>query len=779
MSGDGFHSARWAALVFAALALAGPAYAQTATVSGFISDSTDGQALEGATVALYPFADGFDAAPAYGTASNPDGLHLLTRILPGRYLLQVSFIGYRTHRDTLDLAAAEVHTLTLALVPETEVLQEVRVESERLSRLAPVTAGHQRIRPEEIELVPAPDLSADLATYLTTLPGIVTTGDRGGQFFVRGGEPSQNLVLLDGMILYQPFHVLGFYSAFPADVIDHVDLYAGGFGAKYAGRLSSVIDVAARPGNNRRVAGMASASPFVSALRLEGPLVPGHASWLVSARESFIDRTDERLYGEEMPFRFGDAFGKVQASLGPRHRLSLALLRTHDRGTLVREVADERAQELRWTNSGGSLRWLLLPRTLPVAAEVTLSRSRHEMQQGQPGEPARTTMVRNTRVALDATFAEGAFFGGATTLAGWDVVFAHARNDLGGLFQNVEDAGIPVPSFGLYAEPTYDVGGGLRVTPGLRLQWYNVRHGLYLEPRLRAVWQQGIHQVSGALGLYRQQLIGLSDRRDAASVFTAWTGIPRQENEIEERLRNEILRGRIGNAVHGLLGYRASPRPWLEYAVEGFYKRVTNLFVAEWTALPRLTTRLQPATGRSVGFEARVELRRRPFYGYVTYGLSQTVYAADGEAIRLWYGTERLRYRPPHDRRHQVNALVSVSALGFEVGLRWQFGSGLPYTRPLAFDGFGLVDDIRTAFALEHSRRVIYERPFDSVLPTYHRLDVSVERTWELAGASVTVQVSGINVYDRRNIFYVDVFTLARKDQLPFVPSFGLRVAFE
>lgn len=779
---NGLHSAwrRVVVLVVAALSWAGSAYAQTATVSGFVTDRADGQALEGATVALYRFAEGFGGAPAYGTATNADGLHLISRIQPGRYLLQISFVGYRPHRDTLDLAADAVQTVTIALEPEPEALDEVRVESERTSGVARITAGHQRIRPEDIELIPAPDLSADLATYLTTLPGVVTTGDRGGQFFIRGGEPSQNLALLDGMIVYQPFHVLGFYSAFPADVIDRVDLYAGGFGAKYAGRLSSVIDVVARPGNNRRFAGMASASPFTGAFRLEGPIVPGDASFLVAARESFIDQTGQRFYGEDLPFRFGDAFAKIQATPSPRHRFSAAILRTHDEGALVSEVGDDEAQELRWTNSGASLRWLLLPRSLPVAAELTISSARHKMEQGRPEEPVRTTRIRNTRIALNATFSEGSFFGGrSTTAAGWDVVFAHARNDLGGLFQNVEDAGIGAPSFGLYVEPEFGVGRGLRVLPGLRMQWYNVRHLPYLEPRLRATWVRGIHHVSGALGLYQQQVIGLSDRRDAASVFTAWTGIPRHPNEVEERLRNEILRGRIGRSVHLLLGYRAAPRPWIEYAVEGFYKHTTNLFVGEWTALPRLTTRLQPATGRSIGFEARVELRPGPVYAYVTYGLSNTVYAADGEAIALWYGTEQLRYRPPHDRRHQVSALLSVSVLRFDVSLRWQFGSGLPYTRPLAFDGFALVDDIRTAYDLEHSRRVIYERPFDSLLPTYHRLDVSIERTWHLSRAALTLQASALNVYDRRNIFYVDVFTLQRKDQLPFVPTLGLKVAFE
>jgi hypothetical protein len=126
-----------------------------------------------------------------------------------------------------------------------------------------------------------------------------------------------------------------------------------------------------------------------------------------------------------------------------------------------------------------------------------------------------------------------------------------------------------------------------------------------------------------------------------------------------------------------------------------------------------------------------------------------------------------------------VNALVSATLLGLDVSLRWQFGSGLPYTKPLAFDGFALIDDIRTAFEFENSRRVVYDRPYGDVLPTSHRLDGSIEKSWTLRTASITLQASAINLYDRRNIFYVDIFTLRRTDQLPFLPSVGLKVEFE
>jgi len=752
-------------------------FAQSGTINGFVTDLSDGQALEGATVALYGM-DADETVPLYGAATNSEGFYIIRGITPGSYRWRISFIGFVALEDTINVSSMNV-TITRALEPDLEAIGEVLVESNRTTGVARVTAGRQRIRPPEIEIIPAPDISADLAGYLTTLPGVVAPGDRGGQFFVRGGEPPQNLTMLDGMIIYQPFHVLGFYSAFPADIINTTDFYAGGFGAKYAGRMSSVIDVNARTGNNRRFAGSASASPFTGALLLEGPIYPGLASFIVSGRQSFISQVDSSLYNDSYPFEFNDTFGKIHFTPGSRSQFSLTAFSTFDKGELVENIEATQPQDVEWTNSGFSISWLALSKNLPLATRLTYSQSVHRMEQRDETGAERTSLIRNTRVAFDATFSEGRFAGGrSTAIAGWDVEFGRTQNELGGLFQNFEGRGRPIPSFGFYLEPTFVFPNGLTLYPGMRLQSYNTRVIPYPEPRIRAEFERGSHHFSAAAGVYNQQIIGISDRRDPLNVFTAWTGVPRDDT-IGSQADLELLRNRIGSALHFLLGYRSDPNEWLEFAVESFYKRYTNLLVSEWSAFPQLTTRLQPATGRSFGIETRAELRKEPFYGFITYGLSNTEYAAEGNAVSLVFGQDKFHYRPPHDRRHNLNALGCVTLAGFDVSIRWQFGSGLPYTKPLAFDGFALIDDIRTGFDFENSRRVVYDRPYGDELPTYHRLDASIEKTWRLQGASVTLQGSAINLYDRRNIFYVDLFTLRRTDQLPFIPSLGLKIAFE
>ncbi len=643
------------------------------------------------------------------------------------------------------------------------------VETERTSGAARVTAGKQTIRPRDIELIPAPDLSGDLVNLLTALPGVVSTGDRGGQLFIRGGEPSQNLVQLDGILLYQPFHILGFYSAFPSEIINRVDIYAGGFGSRFGERLSSVIDISTRNGNNQRFAGGVSLSPFVGAVRLEGPLVNDRVSVLASARQSLVEEGAAEVINEPLPFVFGDAFAKVHATLGENQRLSVTALHTYDRGTLAEALGGFPPEEIRWKNQALGVRYIVLPKVFPVLFEGHTSYTRLNSGLGPQGDPTRTSSIENLHLSLDVTYFDDR--------ADWHVGTSLRRitidTELGGLYQNVENRFERFIHWGLYIEPEYRWNDEVRIRAGMRVQFFDVRFHPFWEPRLRVVWQRGPHQVSAAVGLYQQTVMGLSDRRDAASIFTAWTNAARPSPNVED-----VSEGRVQRALHFLVGYHSNPASWLELSTEAFYKRLTNLFIAEWTAFPRFTTRLQPATGRSLGFELRAEVRRGAFYGYVTYGLSSTRYKAMQSQIELWYGQEALSFRPPHDRRHQLNALVSTTFRSLDLSVRWEYGSGLPFTRPFGFDGFALIDDVVDVSEIENSRRVIYERPFNGLLPAYHRLVVSVARTFSVGSAEVTLQGSLINAYDRNNLFYIDVFTLRRVDQLPLIPSLGLSVDF-
>ena len=736
------------------------ALAQNAVLRGYVRDFEDGQPMQGVNVILTNDEDAF-----LGSATDRDGFFAVSAISPGRYYLEGRFVGYIIHRDTLDLAADEIRTYNFDLsYGEGQALDELLVESERETEgAAGLTGGLQSITPRDIALIPSPDLSGDLATYLAALPGVISTGDQGGQLFIRGGEPTQNQVLMDGMVIYQPFHLIGFYSAFPASILNVTDVYAGGFGAEYGGRLSSVIDISTRNGNKRRLSGEFSAAPFISAGLIEGPIVPDRLSALFSGRFSVIEQGAARIVDTPLPYDFNDQFGKIHANLGDNSQASVTALRSFDRGIIGAQDASEAdsiKNQVTWENQAIGGRYVLLPTRIPVQAEILMSYSSIENTFGPASLPTRSSKAQEINVASNVTH-----YAGALDIS-WGIYFrfSELKSELGGLFQDVSDDTEFVSETGGYMKLGLEAGDWLDFEPGLRVASFPSKGNTYIEPRARLTLDLGIQRLSFAGGLYHQEIVGLTDRRDAGDVFTAWTSSPI---------------GEVPGAMHALAGYQIRPTSWLRLAVEVFYKTMSNLSIAEWSAFPRFTTRLQPADGTVRGLDSRLEINAGPFSGFVNYGYSEVEYDAKQTEIQYWFGSSEYTFAPPHDRRHQLNAVGSLNVLGFTLNVRWQYGSGLPFSQALGFDEFIVLEGPTDLFENPGDTRVLYSYPYGGRLPTYHRLDVSLERSFNLAGSvDLSLLASGTNTYDRTNLFYIDLFTLDRLDQLPLIPAFGVKVSF-
>ena len=730
------------------------AQAQNGTVRGFVTDASDGEGLQGVNIALHEES----GPPRHGTATDGNGFFFISGVPPGRYQLRASFIGYETYVDSLEVRPGRRLLVNIGMLFGSVELDEVSIEAERESGAARVTAGMQSVGSRDIELIPAPEISGDLVSYLSTMPGVVLMGDRGGQVFIRGGEPTQNLTLLDGMDVYQPFHILGFYSAFPSEIVSRADIYAGGFGSKFTGRISSVIDVQTRNGNKQALSASASMSPFTSSGRVEGPLVKGRVSFLGVARYSLLDQIATQYIDASLPYRFNDAFGKVHFLIGENSQLSFSALHTFDKGTLINENDPfQRNDEIGWRNTAIGLRYLVAPQSLSLLSEILVSYARFESEFGPAPEPNRSSLLETVNIAVNMTNYT------RHSQVNWGFFFRtpSSESELDGLFQNLATRRELSTNAGFYLEPEIFLGYGLFVRPGLSMQAYGIADGFF-EPRLRMRWENGIHHWSAAAGLYRQQMVGLSDRRDATSIFTAWIETPLDEGT---------------SAVHTLLGYRVEAARWLEISVEGFYKEMERLFIGEWTTFPSFTTRLQQAHGDAAGFDVRVEVRQPNFYGFINYGYSSTRYEIEPDSP---FKVNPGRFRPPHDRRHQINVVASTTLYGIDLSMRWQFGSGLPYTRVEGFDGFILMDGAVNVKEVRGFPRVIYEAiPYQAVLPTYHRLDISAERTFSAPiGTDITVQLGVLNAYDRANLFTLDLLTAERTDQLPLVPIVGLKIEF-
>ncbi len=734
------------------VASAAPVWGQS--VRGFVTDVERGP-LAGVNVALQRIEGSVPVGRLRGAVTDAQGYYEVAGLSAGIFVARATFVGYVVGLDTLAVADGPT-TWSPVLTAEAEALGEVVVQAE--GGAADVSGGLQRIRPADLARVPTPDVAGDLATYLQSLPGVVTLGDRGGGLYVRGGTPSQNLVLIDGAPVYQPFHAIGFFSAFPEDLVGSVDFYAGGYGARYTGRVSSVIDVSVREGNYERVEAAGSVGPFVVAARGEGPIRRGSSSWLASARLSVIDALAPALLGEEVPLRFADVL--VKTSRADRSsRCSATALFTHDRGALDPEADDA----FLWWNGVLTGRCVFAPPELAGRLDVSSSLSTVHNEIGPrrgAGDRERTSDATEARIAVDLTRPVGS----ARLRYGLTASFYSTAYQLGETFARTREEADVVLGAAAYAEAEWAPGRTLAVTPGVAVTLRPYTFTLGLEPRLRVEWTPADDEgltVAAAGGLYRQSLVGIVDERDAGSPFIAWAGPPLDAPET--------------TALHALLGGSAPVGQGVRLGAEAYVKTMRDLPVPIWSALAEFTTTLALADGVSYGADVRAEWARGPAYTYVAYGYGSTEYTAGQDNFGVWYGEPLQRYAPPHDRHHQVQAAGQVRLGGVELGARWQYGSGLPYTRPFGFDTFvpprGL-PDVRTD---PGARRVLFERPYNGRLPVYHRLDLSVGREVPLGRAALDLQVGLINTYGRDNVFYYDVFRARRVDQLPLVPYVSAR----
>ena len=723
------------------------AAAQQAAILGIVADSGTGRPLESVEITLET-----GGRAAYRTLTDRNGFYQMLGISAGTYTMRIRRVGYLRHEQVITLAAGEQRRVSVRLEQTAVALEAVVVTAEQGAAVS--DQGRQVVTPTDVRMVPVPGGSGDLVTYVQTLPGVTTTGDRGGQLFVRGGTPASNLVLVDGIPIYQPFHILGFYSVFPQDLISRADFYPGGFGARYRGRTSSVLDVRLREGNPHGFGATASLSPFIAEALAEGPLQG--VTLLGSVRRSLIEETSGTLLGATLPLTFESQLFKLTTTHRRNDRCSALALRTADRGRLDPE---DRESQVAWNNLLFGVRCVTLrPSGQLVEAHWGYTRS------GSEAVARGSSRLRSSVFRLQHDLHATGRIGLIPVQAGYEIYLEvmsyNAAELIGGQTSGRDD----VWGVSAYAEPTLRVGSRIEVKPGVILVALP-RAGV--EPRLRARWEPfgpSNGAVQGALGLYRQYVVGVSDMRDVSSVFVAWMEAPN---------------GEPLQSLQGMLGWQQSLGRGFRWSVDGYYKRMTAIPVTVWSAVAQFTTQLGRADGETWGADVRVEYSRPHFSAIVTYGYSWTLYEVSQREVTAWYGDSVQSYHPPHDRRHQINAVLSLDLGAFTASARWLFGSGLPFTRPIGFDeSFDFtrwMHDVKTTIG---TPRVLLDKPFTGRLPWVHRLDLSLTRTFDVSFGQIVVQAGVINAYDRRNMFYYDLFTGRRLDQLPLAPYASLTLRY-
>ena len=739
---------------------------QNGTFRGHIYDDSTGDPIIYGTVLLN---DG-----EYGTTTDLDGFFTFPSIPAGTYQVKASYIGYDSLMTEVLVKRNQVAYQKMLLKAGGVNLGVIDISGKREQARTEVKISKIQVSKKDIKLLPSTGGDSDILQYLQVLPGVVTTGDQGGQIFIRGGSPVQNKIMLDGLTIYNPFHSIGFYSIFETELIKNVDVLTGGFGAEHGGRISAIIDITTREGNQKNFGGQISASPFMLKGLIEGPLVKldgdkGSSSFVFTTKRSIIDRTSKTLYSyatddEEigLPFTFNDTYGKLSFVAASGSKMSLFGFNFDDR------YNDPRLADVSWKTTGGGMNFTLLPKNSSLMLNGIIGFSDYNTSLIERLEDPRTSRIREYLFGLNFTFFGNnnqIDYGIEAKSIRTEFEFVNPFKQRFEQFQNTTELSF----FLKYRQ----VLGNLVIEPSARIQYYTALSDVSLEPRFGFKYNVSESlRLKGSAGLYSQNLISTSNERDVVNLFTGFLSGPEEQIASFE---GGLADSKIQIAKHAVFGFEYDLAKGLEINVEAYIKDFGQLIIVNRNrtsiSQPEYSTEEGEAYG--VDFSIKYGLPKWNFWG--TYSLGK-VNRFDGEQT----------YPTVFDRRHNVNFLTTYTADSegnLKFSLRWNLGSGFPFTLTQGFyNNQSFLEGIDTDYLTSNPENVgiIYDEDRNAGrLPYFHRLDLSANYTYHFSERMNAELVASItNAYDRPNIFYFDRIQYEREDQLPIIPSMALRLNF-
>lgn len=743
--------------------------AQTATIRGFVFNKKNGEPVI--------FTNVYLQGTQLGAQTDVNGFYSITRVPEGNYKLAFTAMGFDSLVVPVTLKAGQILQRNLNVSEKEVVLKEFEISSEKDNEQGRVGTGVTTITSKEINKLPTVGAEPDLAQYLQVLPGVTFTGDQGGQLYIRGGSPIQNKVLLDGMIIYNPFHSIGLFSVFDTDVVRNADVYTGGFGAEFGGRVSSIMKITTKDGDKKKLSGKVSVSPFVSKIQVEGPLSKqkeddaSSTSYVLSARTSYLEQSSKVFYPyvdtAGLPFNFTDIYGKLTFAGDNGSKLSLSGFNFRD------QVKYRSLQNLSWNTFGGGSSFVLIPNNSGFVFDGSVSFSDYAIRLEEASKPARSSRISGFNLNLNFKYFLGKndFQWGVETIGfSTDYTFF---NEVNRKIEQVNNSS----ELGLYFKYRL-VAGNFVVEPSFRLQYYASLSEASPEPRLGVKYNVTDNfRLKASAGLYSQNLIaGVSDR-DVVNLFYGFLSAP---DNSPNSFQGEPVNSRLQKARHMIAGFESNITKYLKINAEAYFfdfNQLTNInrnklydnIPANADKPDILKQDFILERGTSQGVDMVLKYERKRLYVWAVYSL-----------MKVTREDDLITYSPVWDRRHNVNLLVSYNfgkQLDWEFNARWNYGSGFPFTQTQGFyENFNLSGNIAgdyttgngtlgTAFAELNGGR----------LPAYHRMDVNLKKTLPVGDRSLFEFTAGVtNIYNRENIFYFDRVKFERVDQLPILPSIGV-----
>ena len=715
--------------------------APKATLSGFIRDSSNGEALIGASV----WADGL----MVGTTSNVFGFYSLT--LPaGRREVTYSYIGYGRMAKTIDLSSSRSVDISLEAAPA--LLKEIVVSGAGGQALSETQTSSTHLPPGSVLGKPSFFGEPDGIKSLEMIPGVKLHSDGSTFYYVRGGDRDQNLILVDDAPVFNPNHLLGLFSTIIPEAVNDITFYAGDMPASLGGRLSSIMDVRTRKGNDQHFAISGNVALLSSRLGLEGPIKKGKSSFMLSGRLSRIKWIFEQGNDDIEKFRFHDLNGKINFDLAPHNKLYLSFYNGGDK--LLTTTSG-----IEWSNHTTSVRWnhvfsnrLFLNTTLAAGEYDYFLVTDRENQ-----------VKWNSHVANATLKGDFSYFKNPNEEFDFGVSFGGYNFNPG----NLTRGGVAVPpivsvrnsnEFVMYGSHRVGLGERWDLDYGLRISsWTNAGKSfefifdggrnpvdtLFFDKGEKYKGYQTVEpRLSISYNVNDNSAIKASASRNVQNVHQIANSIS-PFSSFEVWLPSSI-NIKPQTATQWVLGYyRNLPQVGLFFEVESFYKKMKNQIDyeahAETLLNPLLERELRFGEAEAYGVEVQMkkqEGRLRAWAGYSYARAKRKFPEVNGGKV----------YNAFYDRPHQVNLSLGYD-LGprWNIGLNWNYYTGAPFTSPVGFYGYN---------GLEVP---VYGRKNNDRLPDYHRLDFSA--TWDLnrnreSKFRHNIVFSIYNLYGRKNVLF-------------------------
>ncbi|HLO69544.1 MAG TPA: TonB-dependent receptor [Flavipsychrobacter sp.] len=766
----------------------------TAIIKGFVYDKASGEPVIFTNVLL--------EGTKIGVQTDVNGYFTFTQLKPGTYTLMTSLIGYDTVKSTVVLKAGDVITKKLFLGQRRQELTSVEVSARKTEKVTQINAGSITVTPREMKLLPSAGGEPDIAQYLQVVPGVVFTGDQGGQLYIRGGAPSQTGILLDGITIYNPFHSIGLYSVFETDAIRNVEVQTAGFNAQYGNRTSAILDVRTKDGNKNRLSGKVSASPIMARAMLEGPLIKSKTeggpstTFLLSIKHSYLNSTSKSLYsgfGEPfnngLPYSFTDLYGKITFNGDNGSKLNLFGFNFDDKASVFKPGTSDANADFHWKASGVGASFVVTPGTSAALINGRFAYSRYNIDYTNfndiPVTPQQSG-IDGFEGAIDFTY----YFKGYSQLKyGIEVSGFHTNlnfRDNTGSTTTLDRRNTLAALYVLYRK---NFNEKLVFEPSFRLQYYAGLSKASPEPRLGLKYNvTSTVRLKAATGMYSQNIISTKSDRDIVNFFTGFILSPDQQIVNTDQ---QVVANNLQTAYHVLGGIEVDVRN-VEFNLEPWYKNFTQSVELSRIKYNSSDPDFIAGNGKAYGVDLSAKYSKGRWYLWGVVSLQQVKYetlvlknnkvsADTSNPTKLVAETQKQEYAPPFDRRLNINLLASYTfgkKRDIEVSGRFNYGSAFPFTQTQGF--YENLSPTANSTSTNINQQngtigILYANDINGGrLSPYHRLDVSVKKRFTLSKYSnIETQLSITNVYNRNNIFYVDRKDNIRVYQLPVFPSIG------